>query len=232
MAAYLLDELDEGAIASTARDVVNDQLTYMNEELKTLADHFRATLESETEKHIAAITASTKNLNASPNRSFKDALLNGNPVLPSTDPRILAREGIKAWQILLDFPIDSRTRELSQSNILKKFNEAIVDAGRNTSQHRLRSVEKMINKGVLGEFLTDEGAKWFAQQHNTDNFITALGPLGRGLSIRKWNHPVIAYYVPLHLNTSNPDSITEIEEVNGIQEGELLRIHWAKLPAR
>ncbi|KAF8817130.1 hypothetical protein BYT27DRAFT_7043750, partial [Phlegmacium glaucopus] len=35
-AAYMLDELDEGAIAATARDAVNDQLAYMNDELKNL----------------------------------------------------------------------------------------------------------------------------------------------------------------------------------------------------
>jgi len=43
---------------------------------------------------------------------------------------------------------------------------------------------------------------------------------------------VIAYYAPLHLNTSNPASIPKIEEVNRIQEGDLLWVHWAKPPNR
>jgi len=71
----------------------------------------------------------------------------------------------------------------------------------------MRSIERLVNKGLLGEFLTDEGAKWFAQQENSDGFITALEPLGKGLSARKRNHPVIAYYVPF-----------------SIQEGELLHV--------
>ncbi|KAF8799553.1 hypothetical protein BYT27DRAFT_7016494, partial [Phlegmacium glaucopus] len=35
-AAYMLDEMEEEAIAAKARDAVNDQLAYMNDELKTL----------------------------------------------------------------------------------------------------------------------------------------------------------------------------------------------------
>ena len=84
-------------------------------------------------------------------------------------------------------------------------------------------VERMVNKGLLGEFLTDKGAKWFAQQNNANDFVTALGALGRGLDVRKMNHPMIAYYILLHLNTSNPASISKIEEVNRIQEGDFPR---------
>ncbi|KAF8799552.1 hypothetical protein BYT27DRAFT_7038627, partial [Phlegmacium glaucopus] len=117
-------------------------------------------------------------------------------------------------QFLLDFPVDSDTRELSQADIVKRFNEAIVGAGGSATVHRIQSVEQLANKGLLGEFLTDEGAKWFAQQNKFDDFITALGTLGRGACIKKRSHPVIAYYVLLHLNTANSDHVTEIEEVN------------------
>jgi len=96
--------------------------------------------------------------------------------------------------------------------------------------HKLRSIERLVNKELLGEFLTDKGAKLFAQQDNFNGFITALGSLGKDLTIKKRNHPVIAYYVPLHLNTSNLTNISEIEEVNSIQEGDLLCVWWAKLP--
>ncbi|KAF8805379.1 hypothetical protein BYT27DRAFT_7104838, partial [Phlegmacium glaucopus] len=74
---------------------------------------------------------------------------------------------------------------------------------------------------------TDEGAKWFAQKEKFDAFVTALGAC-----IKKRSHPVIAYYIPLHLNTANPNHIAEIEEVNGMQEGDLMKIRWAKPPTR
>jgi len=184
-ATYLLDEMDEGAIASMARDAVNDQLTYINNELKSMTVHFRAMLESKTEKYMAAITASTKNIAASPHRSYRDALTGGNTILSNSDPRIIAREGIKARQVLFDFPADSEIRELSQNDVLSKFNEAIVLAGGNAMDHKLRSIERLVNKGLLREFLTDEGAKWFSQQENIYGFIIALGSLGKDLTVKK-----------------------------------------------
>ncbi|KAF8801938.1 hypothetical protein BYT27DRAFT_7044513, partial [Phlegmacium glaucopus] len=125
-AAFLLDELDEGAIAATAREAVNNQLTYMNNELRTMTGHFCATLEGEMEKHMATVAAATKGLAGTPStRTFRDALLSNNAAPVNADLRILAREGIKAQQFLVDFPIDSGMRELSQIDVTRKFNEAI-----------------------------------------------------------------------------------------------------------
>ncbi|KAF8797817.1 hypothetical protein BYT27DRAFT_7039091, partial [Phlegmacium glaucopus] len=232
-AAFLLDEMDEDAIAATARDAVNDQLTYMNDELRTMTGHFCATLESEVEKHLATVAAATKGLACTPStRTFRDALLSNNTAPVNADPRILAREGIKARQFLVDFPIDSAMRELSQADVTRRFNEAIIEAGGSATIHKVRTVERLANKGLLGEFLTEEGAKWFAQRNHFDDFVTALGTQGQGASVKKRNHPVIAYYTPLHLNTNNPAHVAEIEEVNGLQEGDLLKLRWAKPPIR
>ncbi|KAF8810026.1 hypothetical protein BYT27DRAFT_7222087 [Phlegmacium glaucopus] len=204
--AYLLEEIEETAIAATAREAVND-------ELKTMTDHFSTMLQREMEKQFESLSTVTKDLAAIPSKSFKDALLGGGPAPgPNINPRILAREGIKVCQFLVDFSIDSGIRDLSQSNIARKFNEAILEAGGNAAAHRIRSVERLANNGILGEFLTDDGAKWLAQPNHADAFIAAFGVLGVGASIKKRNHPIIAYYVPLHLNTNNPAHFTEIEE--------------------
>jgi len=59
-AAYLSDEMDKAAIASTAQDtVIREQpidIQYMNDKLKSMTDHFHATLESKTEKHVAILS--------------------------------------------------------------------------------------------------------------------------------------------------------------------------------
>ncbi|KAF8802344.1 hypothetical protein BYT27DRAFT_7215436 [Phlegmacium glaucopus] len=107
---------------------------------------------------------------------------------------------------------DSGIRELSQSDVAKKFNEAIIGAGGNVMIHKIRTVERLVNNGILGEFLTDNGAKWLAQQSHADDFIAAFGALGLGTSIKKRNHPIIAYYVLLHLNTSNPAHFVELRK--------------------
>ena len=43
---------------------------------------------------------------------------------------------------------------------------------------------------------------------------------------------MIAYYVPLNLNTDNPAHLAEIVNLNSMQKDDLLRIRWAKPPAR
>ncbi|KAF8802345.1 hypothetical protein BYT27DRAFT_7341436 [Phlegmacium glaucopus] len=103
-AAYLLDEIEEAAIAATAREAVNDQLTYMNDELKTMTDHLGTVLQREVEKQFESLSTVTKGLAVAPSKLFKDALLGGTSAPgPNIDPRILAREGIKARQFLVDF---------------------------------------------------------------------------------------------------------------------------------
>jgi hypothetical protein len=61
---------------------------------------------------------------------------------------------------------------------------------------------------------------------------TALGDGAIGASIKKRNHPMIAYYVPLSLNTDNLAYLAEILKANNIQEGDITKIRWAKLLAR
>ncbi len=43
---------------------------------------------------------------------------------------------------------------------------------------------------------------------------------------------MLAYYVPLNLNTNNPAHLAEIVESNNMQTGDLLKARWAKPPAR
>jgi len=59
---------------------------------------------------MAVISASTKGLMTSSKMPYRDILLGSNTTAPSMDPRLLAREGIKAQQVLIDFPVDSGIR--------------------------------------------------------------------------------------------------------------------------
>ena len=63
-------------------------------------------------------------------------------------------------------------------------------------------------------------------------FISALGKDGDGAQFKKRNHLVIAFYIPLNLNTDSPGHMKEIEEVNNILPGTLVNLHWIKPPAR
>lgn len=88
------------------------------------------------------------------------------------------------------------------------------------------------NKSYLGEFLHDNGARWFNSQDHVNQFIAALGKNGEGASYKRRNHPMIAYYVPLNLNTENPTHLLEIIETNNLHKNDITKIRWAKPPAR
>ena len=102
----------------------------------------------------------------------------------------------------------------------------------NQGKDRVRSVQRLANKGFLGEFLHDDGAKWFSNQSNADSFLAALGEVGLGASLKKRNHPMIAYFISLTLNPNNPRHIAEIVESNNMLTDDLLKLRWAKPLAR
>ena len=85
-------------------------------------------------------------------------------------------------------------QQIGQMEVLAIFNKAMIKASGedNPEEQKLRTVEKLANKGFLGEFLRDEGAKWLTQQKHADAFISVLGKDGDGAQFKKRNHLVIA----------------------------------------
>jgi len=69
---------------------------------------------------------------------------------------------------------------------------------------------------------------WLASKTNTEAFLWELGETKASFKIRSFN--VIAYYVPLNLDTNNKKDRREIEETNSIPEGILTKIRWIKPP--
>jgi len=183
--AWLLDEMEEDAVAAMARDMVNAQLGYMNEELRLLTDHFRTTLSAEVDKQMEIISVTTKTLEARIGNlaPYRDAVLGHTKAPEGADPRVVARVGIRSRQFILDFLTESPMQHISQAEMLKHLNEAMLKAEGEgeVEKQKIRGVEKLANKGFLGEFLHDEGTKWFAQQNNVNAFITALGDEGAGV---------------------------------------------------
>lgn len=235
--AWLIGELEEETVVEATRTAVNDHIDLLNVEAKNLLDEMRTTLSEELEKQLSSFSsAATKVLEDKSKNSptYRDMVLRNVALPHTTDPRVLAREGIRARQFIVDVPGETPLKNLSQAETLKRFNEAMDIAGSDleASERRVRSVIKLPNKGFLGEFMRDEGAKWFATPSHADSFIAALGAEGSGASIKKRSHPMIAYYVPLNLNTNNPAHLAEIVESNNLQKDDILGIRWAKPPAR
>ena len=98
--AWLLDEIEGDAVASTAWDAVNCQLSYMNDELKSMTDHFHTELSQEIGKQLETMASTTRTLSdkdtSTPTTHYRDAILRQHIIPEGIDPRVLARVGIRA----------------------------------------------------------------------------------------------------------------------------------------
>jgi len=95
--------------------------------------------------------------------------------------------------------------------------------GRVTVQkHKVRSALKLQNGGILVKMVMDEGAVWLATKTNAEAFLQELGESEALFKMRLFN--VIAYYMPLNLDTNSEKDKKEIEESNSIPEGGLMKL--------
>jgi hypothetical protein len=255
--AYLTEEMELGALAGMAREVIVEQMEYATDELKNMTEHIKtlvqvemaSNLEALTEKATkAAVAAAMEVVKAavaarpfpptptgSTSTLYRDSLTRGleGKQTATTDHRILAREGIKARQFLLDFPPASTIHNKSQTEILRACNEALAGmAIEGSVSHKLRSVERMTNKGLLGEFLTDLGAEWFRSENIANTFITALGAMGDGGLLKQRTFNTIAYFVPVEFMPIELEHLEELAQVNGLTTDSIAKMRWAKPIAR
>ena len=243
-AAYLMEEMDTDAIATVTRDAVVEQMTYITEELKSMTEHIKLTITEEIgnqvraiEEATAAAAAHTKKISdeaatKQQGMSYKEALGKQPDHERQADPRIVAREGIKARQFLMDFPADSPVQKMSMVELLEKCKEALKQACGDEEHHELRAAERLANKGILAEFMTDEGAKWLKIEDNADRLFLAMGANGTGAQWKRRMHNVIAYYVPITFTPTDAKHYAELTEVNNIVKNHLPKLRWAKPPAR
>jgi hypothetical protein len=130
----------------------------------------------------------------------------------------------------MDCPPESKIHSLSQVEVLWIFNEALTNAGAGPKEGKIRSVERLRNKGLIGKFNQDEGARWFRTTSNADKFFEALGEMGNGASLKPRSHNVIVYFAPLTFNPEDGQDIVESNPILG--GGGLVKARWAKPPHR
>ena len=227
--AVLLEEVCDRGLRESIRELILSEVASMAEDLTSVVSGLKTNLDNEMQKHVEKLTKATKSAEATltlPTGAYKSALISAPA---GADPRCVARQGIKARQVVIDFAADSRIHEISQVEILKLFNKALEDAGAEQKEQRFRSVERLERKGVLGEFLNDNGAKWFHDGDNANNFFEKLGEMGAGALVPRRTVSLIAFFVPLSFNV---EELSELHETNYLKEGTITKARWAKHPSR
>ncbi|KAF9542458.1 hypothetical protein CPC08DRAFT_650165, partial [Agrocybe pediades] len=240
-AAALMTEAME--TATTTKNAISEQINNIKEEMNNVTEHIKTTIaeqmkavETSTREMLQQMkdNISTPTQNSTWNhgqRSYSEVTRNGptNDKNREADPRLMAREAIKARQYLLDFPPDSIIHKTSATEIMEICKKALKESYEHHEQNGIRSVERLNrSKGILIEFSTKEGAQWMKINDNANRLLQAMGQHGHGGQWKKRSHNIIAYYAPVEFNPEDPTHIEELLSVNKISKDELIRTRYAK----
>ena len=174
--------------------------------------------------------------------SYKDVLVNAAPHRPPGNvapphasalaPRLQAREGVRARQVLID--VDNCTgpeaEALSVSSITdlkRRLDKALGSCGDNgaPSPYKARAVTRLKNGGILMELESDEAVEWFVHSSIRKKFVADLH-LEAIIKLR--NYHVVVQFVLLSFKSDKDNGLREVKESNGMKTGDIQRARWIK----
>ena len=142
---------------------------------------------------------------------------------PHVNPKLAAKEGIKARQFLLLGVKESVFRQYDTQKLKAELNKVLQDLG--FKDGKIRSVISQKGRGTLIKVDYDAAAVWFANSGNSVKFCSILGD-EVAFKTRAFN--VLAFNTPLTIIMNNSKHREEINKVNGLEENTILAICWAK----
>jgi hypothetical protein len=235
-AVYLAEEIEENAISEVVRDAVITQINELAEDVRALVDDAKTKIDEHAQLRKnelaqpptpSTITPGRNQETQAPQarRSYADTLINPPP---HTDPKLAAREGIRARQIMLEgIEQNSTFGKMDGSQLKTKLNRIISEIGWKGKGIRSAILQK--NRGVLIELETDDTFRWINKQENKLPFSVELG---LDIVFRPRSHTIIAFNIPLTIDPENEAHKKEICEANHLEEGVITSIRWVKPIAR
>ena len=237
--SYCLHQVSKTAeLTNHAANVVNEMVREaMNSQINKFAKGMKSLIEDAKDKigiHAKEIRNELTPVSSLPNRfhapenppkerSYAQALINP----PShANPKLVAREGIHARQIVLeDIDPTSKMGLMSGMKMKGEFNKILKEHRLEGKGIRLVTLQK--NKGVLVEMENNEALKWISK---TENLLTFRIEIRPDVVVRPRPHTVIAFNVPLTFEPENHRHKGKLCEVNNIEQGKITTIRWAKPP--
>jgi len=226
--SFLIEEMEETAINTTVRDAVITQLNELTLDMRSLVTDAKEKIDEHLQKTpTATYTAATPPQPPYGTRSYAEALVTAPP---HANPKLAAREGIRARQFMLEGP--ERGSKVSQMNgmqLKNEFNRILGSLGR--KEKGIRSALPQKHKGVLFETDDDSTANWLRKKDNAAAFCSAIGP---NVAFKPRTHNLIAFNVALTLDPDNQRHREEICEANHLDEDAILAMrstsHYPQFP--
>ena len=222
--AFMLDEMEDTQINLTVKEAFDSQITEFTSDMKMLIvdakekldDHFKVTEERLTQ----AINISAAQVKQTPTNTYASVLTTPPP---HANPRIAAREGIRARQFLLEGISNTKFSHTDVFRLKTELNKILGDLG--ADKVKIRSVNKLRNGGALVEMESDEATVWLTNTDNRSKFNEKIGP---NVNFCSRVHSLIAFNVPLAINPEDPKHRQEVCEANNIENDVMSAARWAK----
>jgi hypothetical protein len=143
------------------------------------------------------------------------------------NPRVAAKEGIRARQFLIEGIRNSKFSHLDTSQLKAELNKLLIDAG--IPSGKIRTITTPRGGGTIIETDTDEAASWLTDAANQRKLCDLVG-LNAEFRTRTYN--IIAFNVPTDIVPEDVNHRQEINEVNDLEPSTIVSARWAKAIAR
>lgn len=221
--AFLLGELEETQINLTVKEALDLQINEFASDIKVLVEDAKEKIDSHiknSEERLTQLSNSVPSHTKPPTNSYASALINPPP---HANPRVAAREGIRARQFAVEGIKNSKFSHLDNSQLKVELNKILIDLGVNAG--KIRSITSARNGSVILETDNDEAASWLARAENQAQICDRIDA---NAEFRTRTYNVIALNVPIALNPDDSNHRQEICEANNVESHIISAAKWAK----
>ena len=230
--ALLLEEMEETQINGFVKEAFDSQITEYTSDMKSLIEdardrldqHFKTTegrLTQLIDKAAAQQQQGPQHVGRQSQPATYASTLTNPP--PHANPRIAAKEGIKARQFLLEGIANTKFSHTDVLQLKAELNNILTGLG--LKDGKIRSINKLRNGGALLEMDSDDATTWLTVQENRNKFSNKIGPEA---VFRARVHSLIAFNVPLAITPESQSHRQEICEANSLDKEEITSMRWAK----
>jgi hypothetical protein len=210
--AFLLGEMEEIQINDTIRAAFDVQIMELTADMATLIDEAKGKLNEHFKETEGRLTQIIDKAIVQPQQTQQGTYASiSNSPPPHANPRVSAKEGIKARQFLMEGLKDTKFSHMDIFQLKMELN--IILGGLGLKNRKIKSINKIHNDGTLIGMDSDEATNWLSGQENQNKFCTKLGP---EVSFRTRAYSLIAYNVPLGLSPEVDGHRQEICEANSL----------------
>ena len=221
--AFLLEEMEDTQINISLREALDTQMTEFTSDFKLLIQDVKEKIDTHakiSEERLAKLPVPLPTQSRTPTNSYASALINPPA---HVNPKVAAREGIKARQFLIQGLKESKFSHLDSFQLKSELNKILPEIGLLTG--KVRSVVNTRSGGTVIEADSDEVATWLSSSANQGSLCDRLGAKAE---FRGRNFNVIVFNVPLAINPEEEAHRLEICEANGLEPTTVVSAKWAK----